>query len=128
MSYPQPKVVSYLAGAAIPRGSAVKIGADKKHVICGSANTSPCIGIALNAATAAEDTVEVALPGGGAMALLNETVSAGNDLVSHTDGKLALPNAEGDQLVARALEGGASGELVPVLVYLGTAHASQSAL
>ncbi len=115
-----------LAGAAVPRGSAVKMGADAKHCIVGSANTSRCIGIALNAAVSAEDPVEVALPGGGAYALLSETVAAGNDLVSHTDGSLALPNAQGDEIIARALEGGGAGELVPVIVAISNANASQA--
>jgi len=125
MSFPQPKVVTYKAGAAISRGMAVKYGADKEHVVKAAANTDRCFGIALNDAASAEDLVEVALPGGGAYALLSENVGAGKDLCAHTDGSLAIVNAEGDQIVARALEDGSSGALVPVLVYFATAHASQ---
>lgn len=107
---------AYLADAAITKGHAVKPGTDASHVAKGSANTSKCIGIAQNTVAAAEDTVEVAFPGGGAKALLGETVSAGAYLVSHTDGSLVLPNAAGDHVIAIALEAGVSGDLVNVLV------------
>ncbi len=125
MSFPKPNAVTMLAGGAIPRGSFVKPGADKTHCVVGAANTDRCIGIALNAAVSAEDPVEVALPGGGAYALLSENVVAGNDLVSHTDGSGALPNTAGDEILARCLEAGSTGELVPVVVIISSASASQ---
>lgn len=125
MSFPQPNVVSYKAGAAISRGMAVKYGADKYHVVKAAANTDRCFGIALNDAANAEDVVEVALPGGGAYALMSENAAAGKDLCAHTDGSLAIVNAAGDQIVARLLEDGVSGALAPVVVYFATASAAQ---
>lgn len=107
---------TFLADAAITKGHAVKPGTDASHVAKGTANTSKCIGIAQSAPTTAEDAVEVALPGGGAKGLLGETVTAGAYLVSHTDGTLVLPNAAGDHVIAMALEGGVSGDLINVLV------------
>lgn len=120
-----PNVYSVLADAAIAKGKAVKIGTDFKHVAVGAANTDRCVGILQTATTAAEDVAEVAYPGGGAKGLLGETVAAGDDLVSHTDGTLVKPNAEGDQIIARALQGGVAADLVDVVVYYATAHAAQ---
>lgn len=120
-----PNIVSFLADAAIAKGKAVKAGTDFKHVAVGAANTDRCHGILQTATTAAEDVAEVAQPGGGAKGLLGETVAAGDDLVSHTDGSLVKPNAEGDQIIARAIQGGVAGDLVDVVVYYATAHAAQ---
>jgi len=121
----EPRVLTFLADAAIAKGKAVKIGTDRKHVAVGAANTDRCVGILQNAVTAADDSCEVAIQGGGAKALLGETVSAGDDLCSHTDGSLVKVNAEGDQILCRALEGGAASDLIGVEVYYATAHAAQ---
>ena len=121
----QQNVYTFKADGVIPKGSAVKAGSDNDHVAIGAANTNRCLGIAQSASTAAEDAIEVAVPGGGAKALLGETVAAGDDLCSHTDGSLVKVNLEGDQILARALEGGDAGELISVHVYFATAHAGQ---
>lgn len=124
-SHFKPNMVTLLADAAIAKGKAVKLGTDFKHVAVGAANTDRCVGIIQNAPTAAEDAAEVALMGGGAKGLLSETVATGNDLCSHTDGTLVKVNAEGDQIIARALQDGVSGDLIDVMVYYATAHAAQ---
>lgn len=124
-SHSEPRIYAYLGDAAIAKGKAVKLGTDRKHVALGAANTNRCIGVAQNTTTAAEEVVEVALQGGGAKGLLGETVAAGDDLVSHTDGTLVKPNAEGDQIIARAMEGGDANQLIAIEVYYATAHASQ---
>lgn len=121
----EPRIYAFKAAAAIAKGKAVKPGADKEHVQVGSANTDRCIGILQNAPDAAEAIAEVAMPGGGGKALLGESVSAGDDLCAHTDGSLVKVNAEGDQILCRALEDGVAGDLIPVEVYLATAHAAQ---
>lgn len=120
-----PKIYVLLAGAAIAKGKAVKIGADDNHVIAGTANTSRCLGVCQNEVTTAEDNVEIALPGGGAKGLLGETVAAGDLLVSHTDGTLVKANASGDHLIAKAMEGGASGDLIDIEVIAGHAAAAE---
>lgn len=120
-----PVIVALKADAAIAKGKAVKLGTDFKHVAVGAANTDRCIGIIQNDPAAAEDVAEVALPGGGARALLGETVAAGVDLVAHTDGTLVKPNAEGDEIVARALQDGVAGDMIDVVVTYATAHAAQ---
>lgn len=124
-SYKEPKIETYLADGAIAKGKAVKVGTDREHVAVGAANTDRCCGIAQSASTAAEDQIEVAGQGSGALALLGETVSAGDDLCSHTDGTLVKVNAEGDQILCRALEDGVADDLISVDVYFATAHAGQ---
>lgn len=119
------KFITLKADAAIARGKAVKFGSDYKHVAVGAANTDRCYGILNTATTEAEDDAIVCIPGGGALGLLGEAVSAGDDLVSHTDGTLVKPNAEGDQIIARASQGGSAGDLIGVEVYYATAHAAQ---
>lgn len=121
----EPMIETYLADGVIAKGSAVKAGTDKSHVAIGAANTDRCLGIAQSASAAAEEEIEVAGPGGGAKALLGETVVAGNDLVSHTDGTLVKPNADGDEVIARALEGGVSGDLISVDVVMLHTGAAQ---
>ena len=124
-SFQTPNIVSFRAAAAIAKGKAVKIGADAQHVAVASANTDRCMGLLQTATTAAEDVAEVAVPGGGAQGLLGEAVSAGNDLCADSNGALVKVNAEGDQIIARANEDGASGDLIDVTVYYATAHAAQ---
>jgi len=121
----QPQILAFSADAGITKGKAVKSGTDFKHVAVGAANTDRCIGIIQNTPTTAEDVAEVAFPGGGAKVLLGETVAAGKDVCAHTDGTLVAVNAEGDQIIARLIEGGVSGDLVDAIVYYATAHASQ---
>ncbi len=108
----RPNMETFLADAAISKGMACKGGTDASHVAKGSANTSRTIGPAQNAATAAEDAVEVALPGGGGKFLLGETVVFGSYLVSHTDGTWVKANAAGDHVGGYALEGGVAGDLI----------------
>ena len=83
------KVLTFKAGGVIVKGHAVKIGADNKHVIECTAKTDKHIGIALNDASAAEDNVEVALPGGGAKAKAGGSISAGDLLAPTTDTTLS---------------------------------------
>jgi len=120
----EPRIYAFLAGGAVPKGSAVKFGSDDEHVVVGAANTDRCFGIAQNAAAAAEDELEIAIHGGGAKGLLSETVTRGDFLVSHTDGSLALPNADGDVIIAQAMESGVVGDLINVEVVLAVAAAA----
>ena len=121
----EPKILTFKADGVIAKGKAVKAGTDKDHVAIGAANTDRCLGIAQNASAAAEDLLEVALPGGGAKALLGETVVAGNDLVSGTDGRLVKPNLAADEIIARAQQGGAANDLIAVEVVVSSASAAQ---
>lgn len=124
-SHSEPRIYTFKNTAAIAKGKAVKIsGAAGDTVVVGAANTDKCIGIIQNAASSSLEGAEVALQGGGAKALLGESVSAGDYLVSHTDGSLVKANAEGDHVVAVAMQDGASGDLIAVEITLFTAHAA----
>lgn len=119
-----PKIVAFLADAAITKGMAVKIGSNDQHVAKSAANTDSSVGLAQVSVTTAEDTVEVAI-GGGAKGLLGESVVAGKLLVAHTDGTLVKANASGDKIIAMAMEGGASGDLIDVVVVPSMAAAAE---
>lgn len=124
-AHSEPRIYSFLADGSIAKGKAVKIGSARTNVAIGAANTDKCCGIAQVEVTGSGSVVEVALQGGGAKALLGESVSAGNDLCSHTDGTLVKVNAEGDQILCRAMEDGSANDLISVEVYHATAHAAQ---
>lgn len=126
-AHSNPRIYTFIADGSIAKGKAVKVGSGylAGHVAIGAANTDRCLGVAQCEASGSGQSIEVALQGGGAKGLLGETVSAGEDLVSHTDGSLVKPNAEGDQIIARCVESGVSGDLVAIEVYHATAHASQ---
>lgn len=119
MSHKPLVALTFLAGGVIARGQAVKIGADNKHVVAGAGNTDSLIGIAQNAAAAAEDPVEVALPGSGGVALAKETITAGKLLTSNADGALEQTNASGDRFVAMAMEDAVAGDIFSVEVLVG---------
>lgn len=121
-----PIIETFLADAAISKGMAVKFGTDYKHVAKSSANTNHHIGIAQSAPTAAEDAVEVAMPGGGAKGLLSETVSAGDFLTGHTDGSLRKPDGAGDVCIAIAKQDGVSGDLIDVDVMIFVASGANA--
>jgi hypothetical protein len=124
-SHSNPRIYTFLADSSIAKGKAVKIGTDKNHIALGAANTDKVFGIAQVEAVASGDSIEVALQGGGAKALLGEAVSAGNYLVSHTDGSLVKPNADGDVVVAMAMQDGSSGDLISVEVMQFKTNASE---
>jgi len=98
-------------------GAGMKPGSDAKHVTKGTAKSSKIKGICQTEAgqvSAVEDPLEIALPGGGAMALLNGTVTDGNELTF--DGTGYVEAASGDFVSAKAMQGGVSGDLVAVEV------------
>ncbi len=122
-STPRPHISAFLAGAAITKGMAVKIGADENHVVKSAAATDKHIGIAQNDAAASGDVVEVALPGGGGKALAQADIVAGMLLTSHTDGKLKKIATLSDRVIGMALSDAVAGDLMPVMVVVcqGTA-------
>lgn len=117
----QRQLVAFKADAAISKGMAVKLGTDADHVAKGAANTDACIGLAQNDVTAAEEPLEVAMPGAGGFGLAGESITKGKLLVSHTDGKLVQANASGDRVIAMALEDASSGDIFAVMVLAGVA-------
>lgn len=115
-----PKLLTFKASAAIALGSAVKGGADNAHVSICSAKTDKHVGIAQNAVTAAEEKIEVALPGGGAKGLLGAGGAAFGDLLAPTtDGSLIVTTTAGDRYIAMAMEAGSAGDIIAVEVVAG---------
>jgi hypothetical protein len=112
----QPNIVAFRADAALSKGQVVKPGTDSKHVAKCSANTDAAIGIVQNDVSAAEGLAEVAMVGGGAKALAGETITAGQFLVPHTDGSVVKTNADGDNIIAQALEDAVAGDLFSVAI------------
>ncbi len=110
-------VLTFKAGATgIFEGCVVKPGADNQHCLVSASATSKNFGIAKNAAAAAEDKVEVALPGGGAKAKLGGTVAFGDFLTADSAGKLITTTTANDFVVAQALEDGVANDLIAVSV------------
>lgn len=121
-----PIVQVYLADAAISKGMAVKFGTDFKHVAKSSANTNHHIGIAQSAPTTAEDAVEIAMPGGGAKALLGGTVAIGDYLTGHTDGSLVVCDGAGDVIIAQAMQAGVVSDIIDVSVVMFVASGANA--
>lgn len=117
----KPNLLAFKADGVIAKGSAVKIGSDSEHVVECSANTDEAIGVAQGDASAAEDIVEIAIPGGGGKGLAGESITAGKFLVSAADGDLEQTNASGDRIVAMAMEGASAGDLFEIMVLCGVA-------
>lgn len=115
-SYAQPNVLTFKADGVIIKGAAVKAGSDKAHVAIAAAATDKIVGIALNATTAAEDLVEIALPGGGSKAKAGGTVSFGDLLTADADGKLVATTTANNRVVAIAMEDAVVDDLFSVHV------------
>jgi hypothetical protein len=116
--------VSYLADGAILDGTAVKFGTDDEHVTPCSANTDEAIGLAHvtpGVTIAAEDCVEVFIPGGGGFAKCGETVTKGKLLVPGAAAKLFQTNVAGDRVIAMALADGVVDDVIPVEVLVAVA-------
>jgi hypothetical protein len=116
-SYPQPNPLAFKASAACAQGKAVKMGADNTHVGVTSAASDKSVGILMNAPSAAEEFAEVAMPGGGAKALLGTGgATRGAYLTPDVNGALVVTTSNGDEVIAQALESGSAGDLIGVMV------------
>ena len=115
----EPRIGAFLVGAAIAKGKFVKAGSSRKYVAVCSAATDKIVGITQNATTAAEDTAEVALPGGGAKVLLGGTVSFGDLLTSDGSGQAIATTTAANRYGAVAMEDGVSGDIIGCEVVLG---------
>ena len=118
-SYFQPNLLAFKAAAALVAYKAVKAGADKAHVAVCSAGTDNVVGICQSVSEAAEDVIEVALPGGGAKALLGGSVSFGDLLVADSAGKLVASTTPGDRYIAMAMQDGVLDDVISVHVVAG---------
>jgi len=118
-SYSQPRIYTQKADGAISKGQAVKIGSDLKHVAKATAATDKIIGVAQNDAVNAEDPVEVAMPGGGGLGKLGDTVAAGDLLTADGSGNLIATTTPGNRTIAAAQDGGVVGDLVALEIQVG---------
>lgn len=127
MSCSDKRLYSFKVAAAASRGVAVKFSdtAGQKVAKC-SAATDKAIGILQNTTTDTDEVAEVALPGGGAMALLSGTVAAGDMLGFDTNGKLLKAANTSDRVIAMAMKDGVSGDLIPVEVLAHKAESAQA--
>jgi len=123
-SHSPSRIQTYKSDGAIAKGKAVKIGSDSQHVVVAGGNTDPCVGIAQNATTGAEQLVEVALQGGGAKGLAKEQITAGKLLVANADGALEQTNASGDRVIGLAMESAVAGDIFAVEVVVATADSA----
>lgn len=117
-SYLEPKVLTFKATAAIGQYSVVKGGADNEHVSVSAAGaTDKSVGIAMSAATVADQFTEVAVMGGGAKLKLAGTVAFGDKVTSNASG-LGVVAASNDHVVGVAMEAGVSGDIIQIVVAL----------
>lgn len=114
-AFTDPRLLSFEAGAAIVKFRFVKFNSADDTVIQSSAVTDAHLGIAMCDADAAGDTVEVALPGGGAKLELSATIARGV-VVASTTGGLGKTPASSDTVGAQLHESGVSGDIVGVHV------------
>jgi len=123
-SYRQPNVQSYIALSAVERGDAVILdSSNNDQVEKATLNTSLSIGIALCAAAAGE-TVDVAMPGGGAVGRAGESISAGKLLVAGADGELFQTNTSGDRVIGMAMEDAVVNDIFAIEVVVAIATAA----
>jgi hypothetical protein len=111
-----PNMLTFKASGVIPAGSVVKPGADRQHAAIASAATDKSFGISQNASAAAEDKIEVALPGGGGKGLAGGSISFGDLLASDSNGALVATTTGNNRVVAIAMEDASSGDLFSVHV------------
>lgn len=112
----EPRIYTFLADAALAAYKAVKAGSDDEHVAVCSAATDKIVGIVQSVSTAAEDSIEVAMPGGGAKALLGGTVAVGDLLTSDANGALIATTTANNRVIAVAMAAGVSGDVIGVEV------------
>ncbi len=118
-AYIQPIIATFNASAAIANGKAVTLDTTGKIVTVAAAVTDLSIGLAQNAATAAGDKVEVAMPGGGGKALLGGVVAAGDLLAPTTGGALIATTTATNRWIAMAMEVGTTNDIISVMVLAG---------
>jgi hypothetical protein len=122
----EPKIRTYKAEGAITAKTFVKFGATKDLVDQCAANER-AIGVYMgDSDAAANDYVEIALPGGGALLKVNETVALGKMLTSTSAGLGEVADAAGEWVGAVAYEDGVQNDIIGVEVCLMQAQASDA--
>lgn len=117
-SFMEPNILAFKADGAMSQGMAVKAGSDREHVAKSTAATDKIVGLAFSSPTAAGETMEVCLPGGGGKGLCGGTVAFGDLLTADSGGKLVATTTANDRVVAIAMEDGVVNDLIAVNVVI----------
>jgi len=110
-----PEILAFFADAAIAKGKVVKGGTDEQHVAKCTAATDKAFGIVQNDATAAEDSLEVAV-GGGCKGLSGGVIAVGDAVTADANGALVATTTANDRVMGFALAAAVSGDLFDVLL------------
>lgn len=114
------RVQAFLFTAAVPRGSAVKHGADGKHAVIASAATDKIIGVVQDAVEVASSgeygANEVAIQGGGGIGLAGGTIAIGDYVTSDANGALVTTTTANDRVVGQAMDSAVAGDIFPIEV------------
>lgn len=123
----QPRLRNYKAGGAIRPFRFVKWGSDNETMLECDANEKS-MGIYQGEETLASgDFGEVALPGGGGLLEVSETVALGKFLTPTADGEGEVVDAANELYGAIAYESGVAGDVIGVEVIPSTESASTDA-
>lgn len=123
MGITTPKLASAIvAGESLAAAQfrCVKLDTNGAAVLASAGETA--IGIVQNAPASAE-FAEVAILGGGAFAVAQGNVTAGDALKVSTGGRVATSTANGDFVVARAMESATQDQQFAVIICQYTNHA-----
>lgn len=112
-----PKILAFKADAAIAKGVVVKPGATlDTYVQKSTAATDKHVGIAQNVGAAADDKMEIAVPGGGGKGLAGGTIAMGDKLTADANGKLVATTTENDNIIAVAMQGAVVNDLFDLVI------------
>jgi len=103
---------------------AVKVGSAADQCALSGANEK-AIGILQNKPGSGQ-IADVALPGGGALAIVSESVTVGQYLTSTASGKLEVADAASEHVIAIADEAGDANDVIAVTVVLFETYASDA--
>ena len=117
-SFSTPRKITLKAGSAISRGDILKFGADDDHVVPSAAATDKHMGIAADDAAAAEDLVEIQLPGGGGLVKSGATIARGDLLSSDASGNAIVALAT-HRTIGLAMQSSVANDLMPMEVSAG---------
>ncbi len=110
--------------AAIAIGLIVKKGTDEDHVAVSTAATDKLVGIVQDTSTVAEQDTQVAVAG-QAKIKLAESVVFGDFLTSDGAGAAIKPNNANENIIAKAMQDGSSGDLISCIICHGKATVAE---
>ena len=112
-------LIPFKAGAAVAKHKIVKPGAADDRVVQAADAGDKIIGVTDRPAAAAGDPVDVAVIGEVPVEC-GAAVTRGDLLTSDANGKAVPTTTAGNAVLGRALRSGADGDIIPVLLSLGS--------